>query len=260
MAQVLPGERRQRILELLMINKAITVKHLCDTLEASEATIRRDLSTLENEGKLERTHGGAVLTDDTIKLDYEESFYQKESKFESKKREIAKKAFEFLEENDSIILDSGTTTLELARLIGESTLKITVITNATTVSRVISNNPNAELMVVGGKVRLNTLATVGSIAVETLRRFNVNKTFLAVNGVTIENGLTTPDFEEAEVKKTMLLSGVERFLLVDHSKFKKVAMCQIAPVSMVDYIITDEDTEEYIMEEFRSHDIKTIQA
>ncbi|HHX59866.1 MAG TPA: DeoR/GlpR transcriptional regulator [Epulopiscium sp.] len=257
---MLPGERRQKILELLMINKAITVKYLCDTLEASEATIRRDLATLESEEKLERTHGGAVIADDIIKLNYEENFNQKESKFASKKYDVAKKAFEFLEENDSIILDSGTTTLELARLIGESTIKITVITNATTVSRVISNNPNAELMVVGGKVRLNTLATVGSIAVETLKRFNVNKTFLAVNGVTLENGLTTPDFEEAEVKKTMLLRGVERFLLVDHSKFKKVAMCQIGPVSMVDYIITDQDTDGNIIKQFRSNDIKIIQA
>ena len=257
---MLPGERRQRILELLMINKAITVKYLCDTLEASEATIRRDLSTLENEEKLERTHGGAVLTDDTVRLNYEESFYQKESKFLSKKCEIAQKAFDFLEENDSIILDSGTTTLELARLIGESTIKITVITNATTVSRMISNNPNAELMVVGGKVRLNTLATVGSIAVETLRRFNVNKTFIAVNGVTFESGLTTPDFEEAEVKKTMLLSGFERFLLVDYSKFKKVAMCQIGPISMVDYIITDQDADKDIIEQLRANDIKIIQA
>ncbi len=257
---MLPGERRHKILELLMINKAITVKYLCDTLEASEATIRRDLSTLESEGKLERTHGGAVLTDETVKLNYEESFYQKESKFASKKRDIAKKAFEFLEENDSIILDSGTTILELARLIGESTIKITVITNATTVSRLISNNPNVELMVVGGKVRLNTLAAVGSIAIETLRRFNVNKTFLAVNGVTIENGLTTPDFEEAEAKKAMLLSGVERFLLVDHSKFKKVAMCQIAPVSMIDCIITDQDTDDNTIEKFRENDIKIIQA
>lgn len=257
---MLPGERRHKIVELLMENKAITVKYLCDILETSEATIRRDLSTLESEGKLERTHGGAVLTDDTIKLNYEESFYQKESKFSSKKSKIAQKAFEFLKENDTIILDSGTTTLELARLIGESTIEITVITNATTVSRLISNNPNVELMVVGGKVRLNTLATVGSIAVETLRRFKVDKTFLAVNGVTLESGLTTPDLEEAEVKKTMLLSGVERFLLVDHSKFKKVAMCQIAPISMVDYIITDQDTDEKIIHQFRSNDIKIIQA
>lgn len=257
---MLPGERRNKILELLMINKAITVKYLCDELEASEATIRRDLSTLENEGKLERTHGGAIVTEDITKLNYEESFYQKESKFAAQKRAIAIRAFEFLEENDSIILDSGTTTFELARLIGESTIKITVITNSTTVSREIANNPNVELIVVGGKVRLNTLATVGSIAIETLRRVNVNKTFVAVNGVTCENGLTTPGFEEADVKRAMLLSGVERFVLVDHSKFRKVAMCQIAPISMVDYIITDRDVDENIVEQFRANDIKMIQA
>lgn len=256
---MLPGERRNKILELLMVNKAITVKYLCDTLEASEATIRRDLATLEGEGKLERTHGGAMLAGDITKLDYEESFYQKESKFAPQKRSIARKAFEFLEENDTIILDAGTTTFELARLIGESNIKITVITNSTTVSREISNNSNVELIVVGGKVRLNTLATVGSIAIETLRRITVKKTFVAVNGVTLENGLTTPDFEEADVKKAMLLSGVERFVLVDHSKFRKVAMCQIAPVSMVDYIITDQDVDKSIIEQFKENDVNVIQ-
>lgn len=257
---MLPGERRQRILELLEINKSITVKHLCDTLEASEATIRRDLSTLESEGKLERTHGGAMLKSDIIRQNYEEGFYQKESKFAPQKRHIARKAFEFLEENDSIILDAGTTIYELACLIGESTMAITVITNSTIITKEISNNPNAELIVVGGKVRLNTLATVGSIPLDILRGINVNKTFLAANGVTCENGLTTPDIEEAAVKKAMLLSGVERFLLVDHSKFKQISMCQIAPVSMIDYIITDKKINKKTIRQFDENDIKIIQG
>ena len=255
---MLPGERRHKILELLRVNKTITVKYLCDVLEASEATIRRDLATLESEEKLERTHGGAMLTGDIVRLNYEESFYQKESKFASQKRAIANKAFEFLEEDDSIILDAGTTMFELARLIGKSTIRITVITNSTVISGEISNNPNVELIVVGGKVRLNTLATVGSIPIEMLKRINVTKTFVAANGITVENGLTTPDFEEAAVKKAMLLSGVERFLLADHSKFKKVSMCQIAPVSMLDYTITDQQVDTNVLKQFEENDIKVI--
>jgi DeoR family fructose operon transcriptional repressor len=256
---MLPGERRNEILELLRLNRAITVKELCDALEASEATIRRDLSTLESEGKLERTHGGAILNSD-IYMDNEENYQKKESLYSVQKAAIAVKAFEFIKENDSIVLDSGTTTLELARLIGKSDLKITVITNSTTVLSLLTNNPNVDLIVLGGKVRLNTLATVGSIATETLKRLNANKVFLAINGINLTNGLMTPDIEEADIKKAMISSSLERFVLADHSKFKKMAMCQVAPVSMVDYIITDKEVDQELVKQYEMNDVKILQA
>ncbi|MEI8198584.1 MAG: DeoR/GlpR family DNA-binding transcription regulator [Eubacteriales bacterium] len=256
---MLPGERRNNILEMLQINRSITVQSLCDTMAASEATIRRDLSVLENEGKLERTHGGAILSS-RMKLEFEDSFYQKETQFPSQKRAIAKKAFEFLNENDSIVLDSGTTTRELARLIGQSMLHITVITNSTMLSGEISNNPNVALFVLGGKVRLNVLSSVGNIAIDTLRRFNVDKAFVAVNGLSAESGLTTPDIDEADVKRAMLASASERFVLADHSKFNRVAMCQIAPISMVDKIITDNDLEAGMLAQFETSGIQIFRA
>jgi DeoR family fructose operon transcriptional repressor len=175
---MLQGERHLRILDMLKQSRTITVKQLCDALEASEATIRRDLATLELEGKLERTHGGAILTGHTT-LTIEDSYNQKETMFEAQKQAIAAKAFERLNDFDSIVLDAGTTTLELARLIGQSNLHLTVITNSTTVSSVIAQNPHVELIAVGGKVRLNVLAAVGHLAIEFLRRFNVNKAFVA---------------------------------------------------------------------------------
>lgn len=256
---MLPAERRNEILELLRLNKAITVKELCDALEASEATIRRDLSTLESEGKLERTHGGAILNSD-IYMDNEENYYKKESLYSDQKSAIAVKAFEFIKENDSIVLDSGTTTLELAKLIGKSELKITVITNSTTVLGLLTNNPNLDLIVLGGKVRLSTLATVGSIATENLKRLNANKVFLAINGISLTNGLMTPDIEEADIKKAMISSGLERFVLADHSKFKKMAMCQVAPVSIVDYIITDKEVDQELVKQYEMNDVKILQA
>ena len=256
---MMPGERRNNILNMLEINRTITVQNLCDSLTASEATIRRDLAILEGDGKLERTHGGAILPS-SMKLDYEASFYQKETQFPAQKRAIAKKAFEFLEENDSIVLDSGTTTRELARLIGQSRLHITVITNSTMMSGELSNNPNVELIVLGGKVRLNVLATVGNIAVDTLRRFHVSKAFVAVNGLSEDAGLTTPDIDEAEVKRAMLSSAVLRFVLTDHTKFDQVALCQIAPVSMVDTIITDHELDSAILARYEASDIRIVLA
>lgn len=256
---MLPGERRNRILELLQVSRTVTVQSLCDTLQASEATIRRDLAILEGEGRLERTHGGAILGSQT-KPNHEESFHEKESRYAAQKRAIAQKAFALLKEHDSVVLDAGTTTFELARLIGQSTLAITVITNSTILAGELAGNPNLELIALGGKVRLHTQASVGSIAIDTLRRFNASKTFLAVNGISAEHGLTTPDLEEAAMKTAMLNAGFERFVLADHTKFNRISLCQIAPVSMVDTIITDSDLAPDLVQAFEQQDIHMVLA
>ncbi len=248
-------DRHEKIMQLLMKNKSISVKTLCDLLQASEATIRRDLTQLESEHKLERTHGGAYISD-SIQLEYEETFHQKEHIAAIEKKRIAESAFRLLKPNDCIVIDSGTTTLELARFIGESTLPLMVITNATTIASTLTLNPQIEFYVLGGRVRLNTQSTVGSLAIDMLKRFNVTKAFVGVNGITVENGLTTPDLEEAEIKKTMLSIAEERIILTDSTKFQKVARCQIAPLSMVDTIITDNNLSQMNYDMFRQQDIR----
>ncbi len=247
-------DRYEKIMQLLMKNKTISVKALCDILQVSEATIRRDLTLLENENKLERTHGGASIND-SIKLNYEATFDQKELMASDEKRRIAARAFGILKPHDSLVIDAGTTTLELARLIGESTMPLMVITNAATISPIISRNKQVELYVLGGKVRLNTLSTVGTMAIDMLKRFNPSKAFVGVNGITVENGLTTPDLEEAEIKRTMLSVAEERIILTDSTKFQKVARCQIAPLSMADKIITDMQLSNQYHDQFLQHDV-----
>lgn len=247
-------DRHEKIMQLLVKNKTISVKELCELLQASEATIRRDLTQLEAENKLERTHGGAYISD-SIQLNHEETFNQKELISADEKKRIARKAFEIIEDGDSLVLDSGTTTLELARLIGDSEKHLMVLTNSTTISTILSRNSNVELFVLGGKVRLNTLATVGSLAIEMLKRYNLTKAFVGVNGITIENGFTTPDIEEAEIKRAMLSVANERIILADSGKFHKVARCQISPLSMVDRIITDNGLETQYYEQFIKHDV-----
>ena len=248
-------DRHEKIMQLLVQHKSISVKTLCDLLQASEATIRRDLTQLENENKLERTHGGAFIND-SIKLNYEETFNQKEFIAADEKRKIARAAFDMIKPGDSIVLDAGTTTIELARLIGDSDMPMMIVTNATTISAILARNAKVELYVLGGKVRLNTLATVGSVASEMLKRYNVSKAFVGVNGITIENGLTTPDLEEAEMKRTMLSIADERIILTDSTKFQKVARCQIAPISMIDQIITDSKLSDYHLERFMAQEIR----
>ncbi|MDN5351297.1 MAG: DeoR family transcriptional regulator, fructose operon transcriptional repressor [Clostridiales bacterium] len=256
---MLPGERRLLIVELLKANQSISVKQLCDQLNASEATIRRDLSLLEEQGKIVRTHGGALIGD-PVTLEDEASVKQKENLHLFEKKAIAKKAFEQIRPHDSLMIDAGTTTIELAKLIGKSDLSLTVITNATMIANALSDNPKVTVYLVGGKLRNQTLATVGSAAIRFVESFNVHHAFIGVNGITPENGFTTPDLEEALIKKAMLQSAKTRYILADHTKFNKINVCQIAQIAMADFIISDSGLDTAISARFEENDIEILFA
>lgn len=242
---MLAAERRNKILETLKLNNAITVAELCASLEASEATIRRDLTLLENEGKLERTHGGALVSE--TRLNTEERVSQKEVLLPDEKHAIALLAYETLNDGDSIILDGGTTTFELAKLIGRSDIRLTLITNSTIVFKELVGNNNLDIIMIGGKVRNNTLVTVGPMALESLRHFNVEKAFIGTNGISLDIGLTTSDLDESMVKTAMIQAAKTRYLLVDHSKFNKVYLNTFASLSMIDVLITDKQTDKALL-------------
>ncbi len=256
---MMPEERRQKIIEILYANKSATVKNLCDQLMASEATIRRDLTVLEDEEKLERVHGGAIIQSN-VPIEKEDTYNEKEGVYLYEKKQIAKVAFSYLRENDSIFLDGGTTTIELAKLIGRSRIKINVFTNAPHFTQFIAGNPKAEQFILGGRIRNNTLAVVGQLAIDTIRRFRLNKVFIGVNAISLEYGLTTPDFEEAEMKRAILEKGRERYILADASKFNKVALCEILPISAVDTIITSSLEEDEIKEKFKLEGVLLVEA
>ncbi|HET6785138.1 MAG TPA: DeoR/GlpR family DNA-binding transcription regulator [Erysipelotrichaceae bacterium] len=255
---MLVGQRRNRIIELLKENHSISVSDLCEILEASEATIRRDLSILESSGKLERTHGGAIYNESN-RINIEDVLSSREGKFLLEKQHIAKKAFDLLENHDTIVLDAGTTTYELAYLIGQSNLHLTIVTNSMIVFKELAKNPNVELIILGGKVRTNTLASVGSAAVELMQRLFVDKAFLGTNGISLMEGFTTTDMDEAGIKRAMIQSSKQRIILADNSKFNKVYINQFAPISMVDVIVTDNQTSKELLNEFiERYDIKVI--
>lgn len=256
---MMPEERRYKIVSLLYEERRATVTELCRQLNASEATVRRDLSILENEGKLERVHGGAIIKSN-MPLDMEESFGEKEWSNQSQKRLIAEKAFTHLRDHESIFLDGGTTTLELAKLIGRSRIKLNVFTNAPTISAYIAKNEFVELFLVGGKVRNNTLAIVGQMAIDTIRLFRLDKVFIGVNGISIDYGLTTQNFEEAQMKKAVLERGRERIILADSTKFDKVALCQVLPITAVDEIITSKVEDAELKEALNQNGIRLTET
>ncbi len=170
---------------------------------------------------------------------------EKRRRLYTRKQWIAQEAFKHLRDRDTIFLDAGTTTLELANLSDEVGFMF-CCDQCAPFSMYLSNNPNVEQFVVGGKIRNTTLSVVGAVAVDMVRRLHMNKVFIGVNAISPEYGLTTPDFEEAEIKRHILNQGRERFILADSTKFSKVALSEIAPLSYVDIIITSSIDDEAV--------------
>lgn len=238
---MLASQRRSLIIELIKKNQFISVTELSSQLSASEATIRRDLTSLELAGKLERTHGGAISIEN---IQHEEKMAEKQTLNVKEKLSVAYRAMSLLKDYQTIILDAGSTTQLLARLIGESTLHLTIITNATSHFPELMLNPNVDCYLIGGKIRPNTLACVGSLAISSMARFKADIAFLGVNGISAQGEFTTADVEESLMKRAMLERASRVVVLSDHSKFNKQWLSVFANAHEVDLLICNEGTDQ----------------
>lgn len=226
-------ERKTEILQLVKIGNPVTVTSLSQRFGVSESTVRRDLQELEDNGLIQRTHGGAI----SVQTGFEMSFQEKEVRFLAEKQQIAALAASLVNDGETVLLDSGTTTLEVARLLRNK--KITVATNSMDIAQVFSDDASVETVVLGGTLRKNTRALVGYLTNDALRKMYFDKVFLATNGIDIEFGITTPNLTEAETKRYMLLAGKEKILVADHSKIGQRSLCRICGLEELDLLITD---------------------
>ena len=229
-------ERKGQILELLRQKSKLLVPELCDYFDVSPATIRNDLRDLENERKLKRTHGGAISLEKTS--------------FELDSRQIAACAAKLIEDGDTIILDTGTTTLELAKCLSAKR-DLTIVLNDIEIASLLEESTQANLILIGGTLRHGFHCTVGPMAVSYLSELNVDKVFLSSNAVSLDRGFTTPDFNQAEVKKTMIQVASEVIMLSDSSKFGKLSFTQFAALSDIDKLITDKGIDPQAAEQLR---------
>jgi DeoR/GlpR family transcriptional regulator of sugar metabolism len=176
-----------------------------------------------------------------------------------KKKAIAEKCLEFIENGDTIILDSGSTTTEIAKkIIGKRTL--TVITNSLNIAWILGGEPNIELHVTGGEFKPPTLSMTGQKAADYFNGLNVQKLFLATAGISLKSGLTYPGISDLVVKKAMIDAADITYLVADSSKIGKTAFASLGALSLIDYIITDSGIEETHKKLFRDHDIELIIA
>ncbi|WP_027093921.1 DeoR/GlpR family DNA-binding transcription regulator [Cohnella thermotolerans] len=250
-------ERKRKIAEYVQQKNRASVPELASLLQVSESTIRRDLRDLEEAKQLRRTHGGAVALQ--IADNVEPSFIEKEDRYRRQKERIARAALGLVEENDTIFLDSGTTTYELAKLL-KSFGRLTVVTNSTMVLEELRNLPQIELLMTGGTLRHQTQAMVGPIADRTIASIHVDKLFLATNGIDPAGGLTTPNLIEAATKRCMIQAAEKVILLCDHSKFGKVAFAKFADLTEIHHCVIDEGLPADAAAELESEGIQVTLA
>lgn len=248
------AEERQKNISLILNNNgSIKVNELSEYFNVSEATIRRDLQEMEEKRLLKRTHGGAVRIDIT---NFEPSFLDKKDERQDEKLAIAKAAASMIKDGDTIILDSGTTTLQIAKNI--TARNVTVITNSIDIAEELSNNKDLEIVVTGGTLRFKTRAMVGHICEKTFSYFRVDKAFIGANGISSVEGITTPNFTEAQTKKAMISAANKVIVVADSSKIQNVCLSVICPISGVTSIITSGDIPQEIESEFKDKGIDVI--
>ena len=226
---MLAEERFAMILDLLAQKRSATVLELCDALDASESTIRRDLTQLDRQGLLKKVHGGATLVGRTVLAD-EPPMAAREEQSVEEKRLIARAAAAMITEKDFIFLDAGSTTLALVRELSGPALDARYVTNGVAHARLLAQK-GCKVFLVGGLLRPETEAIIGAAALHSLQQYNFTKAFLGANGVALDAGFTTPDPEEAAVKATVVRRAREAWFLVDDSKFARIYPAVIAELS-----------------------------
>ena len=244
-------ERRSEIMSLLEQNQSVLVSELSKQYNVTEETIRRDLEKLEKDGFAEKTYGGAVLRQ-TVNLDM--PFRVRERTNKEGKFAIAQKAAALIEDGDTIMLDSSSTALAIARQL-KHRRHITIITNSIEVLIELSAAPDLTVISTGGTLRGHSLSLVGRNAERMLRNFNVDKAFISCKGIDPDKGITESNEMEVEIKRAMRSAAKTTYIAVDHTKFDKVSFVKLADLADIGGIITDFTPDEAWQETFRTNNI-----
>ncbi len=237
---LIPAQRRERIREYLEIHNIVRITDISEMLDASEATIRRDLERLEKQGFLERTHGGAILSQ---RLNLEQDYAQRTKQYPDEKRWIGALAASMIENGDVVFINSGTTTTEVIRHIPANP-SITVFTN-NMIAALEVGAVEYELILLGGSFQPVSNSVGGRFAVENLERVYADKSFIGVDGISLKYGCTFPTSAEAEVVHRMTERTRGPLIVVaDHTKWGMVSNFEVARIDQVDRFITNDGLDE----------------
>ncbi|KMY43886.1 DeoR faimly transcriptional regulator [Bacillus sp. FJAT-27916] len=234
---MLTPERQQYIIEKIKQDGFVKIQELVKDLNTSESTIRRDLSQLEDMHLLKRVHGGAEVV---RKRGRELTISEKSTSHQLEKKAIAKFAASLIEDGDCIYLDAGTTTLEMISYIKEKA--ITVVTNGIQQAEALKDSDIITYLI-GGRIKKSTNALIGSQAIQNLANYRFDKCFLGMNGIHPEWGYSTPDPEEAILKRSAIDLGKESYVLADISKFGETSFSKVAELYQATIITAGIDSD-----------------
>jgi len=254
--RLLVEERRRKILDLVEKQSRATVNELVKRFGVSAVTVRGDLDALSRSGAVVRSHGGALkrvgaLQDVPINV--------KETLHHGEKVRIGHAAAQMIRDNEIVMLDSGTTTAEVARHIKFLKLKsLTVITNALNIAMELANLPHVRVIMIGGILRQMSYSLVGPHAEHTLKDLNADRLFLGVDGLDVDIGLTTPDVLEAQLNAMMIRVSREVIVVADSTKFARRNLSVIAKLDSVHKVITDDNVSADVVAALKSRSVEVI--
>lgn len=256
-SRLLGEDRRRRIVAWINGHGSATVNDLAREFHVSTVTLRSDLQALERSGAIERSHGGALPVAAGPVADAPLSV--KQARHHDEKVRIAKVAAAMIRDGETIILDSGSTTFEIARLIGQLPLRsLTVVTNALNIAmELASAPPHIRVLMLGGVLRQMSHSLVGPDAEQTLSRVVADRLFLGADGIDVDMGVTTADPMEAQLNARMVEAARETIVLADASKIGRRSLSPIAPLQAVHCIVSDRNAPKEVIAAFRKRGVET---
>lgn len=248
-------ERQQELSRLLEKSGRLSVAQICEQFNISEATARRDLDVLSEEGVIRRVHGGAVLM---RQASPEEPILRRSDEEGEEKEHIGRVAAALIQDGETIFLGSGTTVLQVAQNL--LTRKITVITNSLPIINLMSEKENISLIALGGVLRDSELSFIGHITEQALYEVRADKVVIGIRAISLEQGLTNDYMPETLTDRAILNAGRETIVVADHTKCGVMATAYVAPLTAMHTLVTDDKTDTGFTESLRSQGINVILA
>jgi DeoR family transcriptional regulator, aga operon transcriptional repressor len=248
-------ERRQFLLQRLSKTHRLSVSEICEQFTISEATARRDIDALAQEGKLQRFHGGVLAVEQAAP---EAPALGRSREQTEEKERIGQAAAALVQDHETVFLGSGTTVLQAARHLAGRPL--TVITNSLPVIHLLADDPAIQLISLGGVFRLSERSFIGHIAETVLADLRADKVLIGIRAISLQHGLTNDYLPETMTDRTILKMGREVIVLADHTKFGRVSTVHVAPVEKANTIVTDSATDAEMIVLLREKNIRVIIA
>jgi DeoR/GlpR family transcriptional regulator of sugar metabolism len=246
-------ERQQQILQMIEQQGRIAIADICTAFNISEPTARRDLDSLEQDGKIQRFHGGAMLL---RKAAPEEPILRRSAEQETEKERIGRACAALINDGDTVFLGTGTTVLQVARhLVGRP---LTVITNSLPIINLMADCPEINLIALGGIFRPSERSFIGHITEQALQDLRADKVIIGIHAISMEHGLTNDYLSETMTDRTIIQMGPKVMIVADHTKFGRISTVFVGPVEKVHTIITDNQVDPSFLELLLARKVETI--